>query len=165
MEQTLSLRVAQPSDLPAVDRLLARSLPRLLAPDYPPSLMVMAVPRLARARPELLASGRYYLAEDAEGRLLGAGGWSLRRGFLGIGAAEVRQLATDPAAVRRGIGRALMARILEAAQAAGAHRIDCLATRTAVPFYAAQGFRRLGPVEVPLAPGIGFPVERMRRLL
>ena len=58
LPDTLTLRHATPSDLAAVDALLARSYPRLLAADYPPSVLVTAVPIIARARPELLASGR-----------------------------------------------------------------------------------------------------------
>jgi hypothetical protein len=32
-----------------------------------------------------------------------------------------------------------------------------------VPFYAACGFRELGPIEVPLQPGISFPAVAMER--
>jgi GNAT superfamily N-acetyltransferase len=162
MRQTLTLRTARPGDLAAVDALLSRSYPRLLAADYPPSVMVTAVPRIARARPELMASGRYYVVEGSDGRLLGAGGWSLAPHAR---AAEVRHVATDPDALRRGIGSAILARVLAAAAAAGAGRIDCLSSRTAVAFYEAQGFRTLGPVDIALAPGIAFPAVRMTRML
>ena len=167
---TLTLRLATPDDLSAVDALLGRSYPRLLAADYPPSVMVTAIPIIARARPELLASGRYFLAHDGD-RLVGAGGYSLhppgpRSGQAGAGApgtAHVRHLATDPDALRRGVARALMEQVLAAAAAEGALRFDCLSTRTAVPFYATMGFRVVGGVEVPLAPGIVFPAVRMIR--
>lgn len=76
MSLPLTIRTARFSDLSAVDLLLARSHPRLLAADYPPSVMVTALPIISRARPELLASGRYYLAFGGTGQLLGAGGWS-----------------------------------------------------------------------------------------
>jgi GNAT superfamily N-acetyltransferase len=161
----LTLRRAVPADLGAVDALLARSYPRLLAADYPPSVLVTAVPIIARARPELLASGRYYLLWQGA-RLLGAGGFSLaapsgadQRARL----AHVRHLATDPEAVRQGVARRLMAHVLERARDAGAVEIEALATRTAVPFYAALGFRELGERAVPLAPGIDFPAVRMTR--
>ena len=49
--------------------------------------------------------------------------------------------------------------------AAGMRRLDCLATRAAVPFYAALGFQDQGGVDVPLRPGIVFPAIRMLRLL
>ena len=152
------------ADLPTVDRLLARSYPRLLAADYPPSTMVLAVPRMSRARPDLLASGRYFLAEDATGRLLAVGGWS-RRHPLGQpiteGVGHVRHVATDPDFARQGVGRALMLRVMQDARAAGMMRLDCLSTRTAVLFYRALGFRPLHAVDVPLGPGILFPTVRM----
>ena len=164
MVPTLSLRTASLDDLLAVDKLLSRSYPRLLSADYPPSTVVLAVPRLVRARPELLASGRYFLAEDAEGRLLAAGGWS-HLNPLGQGGlprtAQVRHVATDPAFVRQGVGRALMLKVMQQARIAGVERLDCLSTRTAVPFYRALGFRVLHGVDVTLAPGIVFPTVRM----
>jgi GNAT superfamily N-acetyltransferase len=164
MIPTLSLRKASPADLSAVDRLLLRSYPRLLAADYPPSTMVLAVPRLARARPELLASGRYFLAEDGDGRLLAVGGWS-RSHPAGSGTVEhmghVRHVATDPLCVRQGVGRALMGQVIQDARAAGMTWLDCLSTRTAVPFYQALGFEPLCEVDVPLAAGIVFPTIRM----
>jgi N-acetylglutamate synthase-like GNAT family acetyltransferase len=167
MRQTLTLRKARPDDLSAIDRLLARSYPRLLAADYPPSVLVTAVPRLIRARPELIASGRYYVVEDGDGLLLGAGGWSMARGAGPgeSGVAEVRHVATDPSATRRGVASAVVAFSMAQAGAGGARRMDCLSTRTAVPFYRRMGFRALGSTTVPLAPGIAIEVERMSRQL
>lgn len=161
MPHTLHIRPATPADLGAVDALLARSYPRLLAADYPPSVMVTAVPLLARANPGLLASGRYFLAEGCDGAVLAAGGWSP----TGRASGQVRHVVTDHRHARRGIGRALMARVLADARGAGAARLDCLATRTAVPFYADLGFAALGPVDITLRPGIVFPAERMQRRL
>lgn len=164
MTPTLSLRTASIADLSAVDQLLQRSYPRLLAADYPPSVLVMAIPRITRARPELLASGRYFLAEGPDRRVLAAGGWT-RGSPDGAGSTadrgHVRHVATDPDVVRQGIGRALMRHVMQDARRAGLLWLDCLSTRTAVPFYAVLGFRALGPVEVALAPGIVFPAVRM----
>ncbi|MGG7645514.1 GNAT family N-acetyltransferase [Rhodovulum sp. YNF3179] len=168
MPATLTLRPASPADIARIDVLLARSYPKLLKADYPPSVLVTALPLISRASPSLVASGRYYLAEDAEGRLLGAGGWSLKApggGGVTPGTAHMRHVATDPAALRRGVGRALMDEIAAAAGRAGAERLDCLSTRTAVAFYRAMGFDTLGAVEVTLRPGIVFPAVRMLRAL
>jgi GNAT superfamily N-acetyltransferase len=164
MALTITLRRALPSDLSAVDLLLGRSYPRLLAADYPPSIMVLAVPRLTRANPQLLGSGRYFVAEDATGRVLAAGGWSAGASGRDPGIRDtgsVRHVASDPDYARRGIGRALMERVMADARAAGAQWLDCLSTRTAVPFYAALGFRTLYPCDITLAPGISFPAVRM----
>jgi GNAT superfamily N-acetyltransferase len=160
MNPTLTIRRARPTDLAAVDALMATSYARQLAGDYPPSVMVTALPLIARANPRLLTSGRYFLAEDADSRVLAAGGWS------GPGpCGEVRHVVTDHRHTRQGIGRRLMTEVMADAAAAGCTRLDCLATRTAAPFYAALGFATLGPAEVALRPGIGFPVIRMQRLL
>ena len=172
MTVTFSIRKARLSDLSAVDLLLQRSFPRLLSGDYPPSVIVLALPIIARARPELLASGRYYLAIGERGQVLGAGGWSAaapgpshqpegKPTDAGLG--HVRHVATDPSAVRQGVGRRVMEAVFEAARAEGIVAMDCLSTRTAVPFYASVGFRVVAPVDVPLRPGIVFPAIRMTR--
>ena len=166
MDQSLTLRLARPADLAAVDALLARSYPRLLRPDYPPSIMVTLVPLIARARPELLASGRYFVVEDAAGRVLGAGGYSLSDPMAGgvqRALGHIRHVATDPDATRQGIGRKLMQAVFAAAGAEGVQRFESLSTRTAVPFYAAVGFGEVGPVEVPITAAMSFPAVRMVR--
>lgn len=164
MAQTITLRRAAPSDLAGVDRLLMRSYPRLLAADYPPSTLVLAVPRFARAQPELLASGRYFVAEDAQGRILAAGGWSRQspsRGAVAETTGHVRHVATDPDAVRQGLGRMVMERVMQEAREAEVRWLDCLSTRTAVPFYRSLKFRAMNAQELVLGPGITFPVMRM----
>ncbi|SFP05666.1 GNAT family N-acetyltransferase [Tranquillimonas alkanivorans] len=156
---TLTVRTAAPADLAEVDALFARSYPALLKRDYPPSVLVTAVPRLARAQPGLLASGRYLVA--VEGAVVGAGGWS--RGSSG--AAVMRHLVTDHRRVRQGVARALVGEVLVRAAAAGCRCIVCQSTLTAEPFYASMGFRTLGRASVPLAPGIDFPIVEMAREL
>ena len=170
MSVSYTLRLARAEDQAAVDDLLQRSYPALLRADYSADVMQTIVPLIARARPELLASGRYFLMLDGD-RAVGAGGYSLaapgpRGGAVGEnepGLAHIRHVATDPALVRQGIGRRLMAAVFSAAEADGAIRFECLSTLAAVPFYAAMGFVAIGPVELTLAPGMGFPAIQMRR--
>lgn len=170
MADEMILRSATPADLGALDDLLARSYPRLLAPDYPPSVMVLALPIITRARPELLASGRYFVVQGGHGRLLSAGGYS-RAAPTAIGPSPVsgvghiRHVVTDPDATRRGLGRRVMRHVLEQATAEGITGIERLSTRTAVPFYRAMGFVAGSEVDVPLGPGITFPAVRMQRVL
>ena len=161
------VRSAAKGDIAAVDALLARTYPRLLKPDYPPSVLVTALPLISRAQPALVTSGTYYVAEDAAGRILGAGGATAaipgKPGLAEAGRANVRHVVTDDRAVRRGVGRAIHSRCFDAARAKGMIWMHCLSTRTAVPFYRAMGFIELGEVTVPLAPGIDFPAVEMRR--
>mmetsp|Transcript_27694 Transcript_27694/g.51519 ORF Transcript_27694/g.51519 Transcript_27694/m.51519 type:complete len:160 (+) Transcript_27694:143-622(+) len=156
----IHVRPSTLADLAAVDALLARSYPKLLKADYPPSVLVTALPLISRAQPDLLACGTYYVAEE-DAAVLGAGGWTPDRKVPGL--AHIRHVVTDDRALRRGVGRALMARCFDDARAAGRTRMECWATLTAEPFYQAQGFESLGPMNVPLRGGIDFPSIRMMR--
>lgn len=161
MLETITVRTAGQDDVAAVDMLLRRSYPSLLKRDYPPSTIVTAVPIICRAQPALVACGSYYVAEDERGRVVGAGGWTPKRRSPDV--ADIRHVATDPAALRLGVGRAILSRIFAKAQYAGVTRFDCLSTRTAVPFYQAMGFVTLGPIDIQLAKAVSFPAIQMQR--
>ena len=161
--QVVTLRASTARDVSAVDRLLSQSYTRLLKADYPPSVQVTAIPIISRANPSLLASGTYYVAVTPEDEIIGAGGWtrSIKRAEM----ADVRHVVTDHRHLRRGIARRIMMGIISEARRAGVTRLDCLATRTAQPFYEAMGFETLGTIVVGLRPGIDFPTVRMQRPL
>lgn len=151
------------ADLAAVDALLAHSYPRLLKADYPPSVLVTALPLISRAQPALMSCGTYYLAERPDGQVIGAGGWTRDRGRADKG--HIRHVVTDSDSVRQGVGRAILAHALRAARAAGIGEMECWSTRTAQPFYAALGFVDEGPIDVTLQRGISFPAILMRQSL
>ena len=160
----LTVRRATREDIGAVDALLRRSYGPLLRADYPPSTLVLALPQMARAQPKLLASGRYFLAEE-EGEVLGAGGWSPEApggGRVVPGLGHVRHVATDARAVRRGVGRAVMERVFAQARAERTARLSSLSTLTAVPFYEALGFRPLRRVTLHFG-GAPFAAVEMER--
>ncbi len=149
-------------DIGAVDALLRRSYGALLRADYPPSTLVLALPTMARAQPALLASGRYFVAEE-DGKILGVGGWSAeppRGGAPVPGLGHVRHVATDARVARRGVGRAVMGHVVSNAAAAGVRRMLCLSTLSAMPFYAALGFGTLRPLTLQIN-GAPFPVMEM----
>ncbi|MDJ0629943.1 MAG: GNAT family N-acetyltransferase [Rhodobacter sp.] len=162
MTETLTIRPSTPADMAALDAMFARSYPKLLKADYPPSVLVLALPIISRAQPALVRSGTFYVAETEDGGIVGAGGWTPRSQ---AGLADVRHVVTDYRHTRRGVGRAIFTRIFKDARAAGVRQMECSATRTAVPFYQAMGFVTLQPVEVGLRPGISFPAILMRRRL
>ena len=168
-ETTFPIRPAMLADMDAIDGLLGRSYPTLLKADYPPSILVTAIPRMTKAQPALIKSGTYYVAEDPGGTLLGAGGWTFALPGRGTmrerGRANVRHLVTDPERLRLGVARAIMQHCFAEARQAGATWMHCLATRTAVPFYTAVGFEVIGEVTVPLGPGVDFPAIAMQRTL
>jgi GNAT superfamily N-acetyltransferase len=166
--QPLTIRPGQREDIGPLDSLLARSYPRLLAGDYPPSVLVTAIPRISHAQPALVTCGTYFVALR-DGVLVGGGGWTRsapgQRGTGPSHVGHVRHFATDVVAVRLGVGSALMTEVLRTAVGAGIRRLECLSTRTAVPFYLSAGFTSVEAVEVPLAAAITFPAIRMHRKL
>lgn len=158
-----TLRAATKRDIAAVDALLARAYPRLLKADYAPSMLVLALPKISRAQPDLITCGTYYLVEEND-VLLGAGGWTVPApgsGAITRGVGHIRHVVTDDRATRRGVGRALLDHIITDARATGLRRLNCLSTLTAQPFYAAMGFEALCSVTVPLGAGIDFPATQM----
>ncbi|WP_208347541.1 GNAT family N-acetyltransferase [Pseudaestuariivita rosea] len=157
-----TVRVATRADIPQVDLLLSRSYPKLLKNDYPPSVLVTALPVISRARPSLLASGTYYVAETDGGLIVGAGGWTASRSAP---VADIRHVVTDHRHVRQGIGRQLMQHIFDISKTSGVAVLNCMSTRTAVPFYASQGFVTLGPIDVKLRGGMIFPAVQMQKTL
>ena len=160
------VRPAGPKDIPALDAVLFRAFDTLLRPDYPPEVLKRAVPMMGKARVDLVVSGSYFVATDDKRRILGAGGWTAAPPHGGDSVAHVgnvRHFGVDPAAVRRGVARALMTRVIEDAARHGVTQLDCLSTRSAVTFYAAMGFETLGEAEVMLGPDVAFPVIRMQR--
>ncbi|WP_439124381.1 GNAT family N-acetyltransferase [Marivita sp.] len=164
---TLTLRPADASDLEALDRLFGQSYPVLLKDDYPPSVLVTAVPLISKAQPALVASGTFFVVCDGL-EIVGAGGWTMqapggRPGMRGIG--HIRHVVTDHRRIREGIGKALMEHIVLHAHASGMSQLHCQSTRTAVPFYEAMGFQAQGEIDVPLRPGIDFPAVFMVRIL
>ena len=161
-DTTFRIRTARPEDTAALDALFARAYPKLLKPDYPPSVLVTAVPLISRAQPHLIASGTFYVAEAVDGTLIGAGGWTPSRR---PGWGDVRHVVTDDRWLRRGIARALMARSFQTALTSGIRDLDCKSTRTAVPFYQSLGFIPLGPIEVTLAQAVTFPAVHMQKRL
>jgi len=157
MEQALTIRPSTQADIAAIDALLARSYPRLLKRDYPPSVLVTALPLISRAQPGLITSGTYFVAED-QYDIVAAGGWTGNRN----GSASIRHVVTDHRHLRRGYATRLFEHIFDTARAAGVTILDCMSTRTAEPFYRSVGFEMLGPIELELRPGITFPAIRMQ---
>lgn len=99
---------------------------------------------------------RTYLIAEADGVLLGCGGWSMRQTLFGgdrfsarnsarldpaVDAARIRAFFVGPGAARRGVGSALLAACEAAAAAAGFTTTALMATLPGVPFYARHGYR------------------------
>lgn len=163
----IRIRTARAGDLAAIERVFAASYPALMAGAYEPGLLARAMPMMTRAQPRLIGSGTYYVAE-AEGEMVGCGGWSREApdapaGEAGV--AHIRHFAVASDWIGRGIGRALYRRCETRARAAGIRVFECYSSLNGEPFYRALGFGRLAAIEVPMGPGISLPSIHMRRAI
>lgn len=162
------VRIATEADSAAVTALLQKSYAVLLRDTYDADILDAALPLITKARPELLASGSYYVADDVAGQIIGAGGWT-RQSPTGHGETpdngNIRHFGTDPDHTGKGIGRALMSRCISDALTSGVTEFNCYSTLNGEAFYRACGFRSVEPFPVTLPGGVVFPSVRMTRSL
>ena len=123
------------------------------------------LPLVTRARPELLASGRYFLALEGE-EAVAVGGWSMEDPATGMaqpGLGHVRHFATHPAHLRKGAAGLILRRCLAEAEAEGLGEMLCIASLPSEGFYAAHGFRTLRCEETRIGGRASIPSVVMRR--
>lgn len=159
----MRVRVATTKDMQGIDALLGRSYSSLMPSAYRADVLALALPAMTRAKPELIASGSFYVAETA-GSIVGCGGWTSAPpgdGATVDGLVHARHFAVDPDRARTGIGRAIFERVSNDACAVGAVRIQALSSLNAEQFYKRMGLDRLDLIPVPMGPGIEFPVVLM----
>jgi N-acetylglutamate synthase-like GNAT family acetyltransferase len=162
------IRIARPTDSDAVSALLLTSYSSLLTARYDGDMLQHALPFITKAKPTLLASDTYYVVETELGSLVGCGGWTAAHpesGEIVEGEAHIRHFATHPEWVRRGVGTSLLARCFMDARRLGIGKLHCYSTLNAEQFYQASGFETIGPIDVPMGPGLIFPAVLMSREL
>jgi len=155
-----AIRVAGPSDAAAVSDLLRATYPVLMREAYAPVVLARALPLMTVANAGLLAGGTFYVAETADGAIVGCGGWSHERPGTGErvpGLAHIRHFATHPDWARRGVGGGLLDVCVDEARAAGNRRLECYASLNAEAFYASMGFRTIEQVDVRMTEDVVFP--------
>jgi GNAT superfamily N-acetyltransferase len=129
---------------------------------------------------QLVSDGTYFVVEE-EGRIAGCGGWSWRSTLYGgdrsvverepraldprTEPARIRAMYTDPAFVRRGVGRLILGLCEDAAMGAGFHSATMMATLAGVPLYEACGYIQVEPVLSDPIDGVRVPLVRMEKQL
>ena len=176
---TFALRKATLEDRSALERLIADSARGLSSTDYTASQVEAALGSAFGVDTELIRDGTYFVAE-AEGRLVGCGGWSRRATLFGSDAqpgrrselldpandsARIRAFFVHPDWTRRGIGRAILERCEAEAQEFGFRSAELLATLPGVPFYRSLGYRGEDRTRHTLHDGITIDFVPMKRSL
>jgi GNAT superfamily N-acetyltransferase len=175
------VRLAQLSDVPLLQELIAASVRGLQAADYTHAQLEGALASVYGVDTRLIADGTYFAIEAGpagELQIVGCGGWSKRKTLYGgdqyagrqddlldpaTEAAKIRAFFVHPAWARRGIGSIILDACEQAATAAGFKRLEMGATLTGVPFYRARGYAELERMTVPLANGESLAIVRMAR--
>jgi GNAT superfamily N-acetyltransferase len=177
MSGALTIRPASPTDIGALGDLQRSAMRSLGAGYYTPAEVAAAVRYICVPDPELIDDGTYLVAE-LDGRLVGCGGWSLRRkAYAGSAASEtdaerldplaepthIRAMFTAPDVARQGVGRAILAAAEDAARAAGFRRARLGATLSGEAFYRRSGYVEIGRETAPLPGGTGIEVIVMEK--
>ena len=124
---------------------------------------------------QLISDQTYYVVE-ADGIIVGCGGWSKRKTLFGSDHrsgredglldpaqenARIRAFFVHPAWARRGIGSLILDTCERAAAEAGFASFELGATLTGERLYSARGYQAVEHVAVPLANGASLPIIRM----
>ncbi len=174
-----SHRLAQTADIPAIGALMARAINQLQTAFLTPQQITASAESMGLDT-QLIDDGTYFVIE-ADGQLVGCGGWSRRATLYGGNhstdlredrlldpaseAARIRAMYTDPGHVRRGIGRLILSLCEAAARDAGFARLELMATAAGEPLYVACGYRVIERAERLSTNGVAVPGAVMGKAL
>ncbi|MEW6209952.1 MAG: GNAT family N-acetyltransferase [Acidobacteriota bacterium] len=171
------IRLATPDDIPALERLIPESARALSAGYYTTEQTEAAITYVFGVDTQLILDGTYFVVE-AEGRIVGCGGWSKRRTLYGgdqmksrvdplldarTEAARIRAFFVDPQWARRGIASLMMRACEQAARESGFSALDLVATLPGEPLYKAFGYEVIERFDIPLPCDVMLPVALMRK--
>ncbi len=174
----LAHRLATTADMPALTALMHAAIRQLL-PQFLTAAEVEASFAVMGLDSQLIQDGTYFVIE-LDGAVAGCGGWSRRATLFGgnhtagrdarlldprTEAARVRAMYTDPAFVRRGVGRRILALCEHAARAEGFARAELGATMGGKPLYESCGYQPIEMMMVDTPGGTKVPILRMGKAL
>ena len=169
------MRIANRGDVPALHELIALSVRGLMTHEYSPTQLEAALGTWLGLDTRLVDDGTYFIVE-ADGVMVGCGGWSKRKTPYGSDhrpgredalldpnteAAKIRAFFVHPEWARRGIGSMIMEECERAAAKAGFTKCEMGATLSGIPLYAKYGYEGVERVELPLANGETLPIVKM----
>ena len=175
----IAIRMATMQDVPALKELIPTSARELSKGYYTPQQAESAIKYIFGADTQLIADKTYYIAE-ADGQVVGCGGWSKRKTLYGgdqmkteqdplldpeQDAGRIRAFFIHPEWARKGIGRRIIEACEEAAKADGFTRMELGATLPGEPLYAAMGYEVTDRFDIPMGDGTALPAAHMKKQL
>lgn len=173
------IRRAVSNDIPALTALIDRSMRELDTEGYSQRQITSSLLYLTQVDPRLITDGTYCVAE-ADGKIVGAGGWTRRalahgvvRGEHAAGyeqwlestfdTARILAVYVDPRWAGQGIGRRMVSLVERAAHHAGFNELALLASVGGVPLYQACGYTIRGQFDFILPDGTCVPAAPMSK--
>ncbi len=172
----IEIRLATLADTAAIQGLLEQSVRVLSSGYYTERQITSALRYIFGVDTQLIRDKTYFVAE-AEGMLVGAGGWSKRATLFGgdqlkaespdprlnpeRDSARVRAFYVHPDWSRRGIARGILSACEEAAAQNGFKRVELVSTLPGEPLYLSLGYARMEPVEMKMPDGESIAGFRM----
>lgn len=173
------LRRATLDDRPAISKLIEMSARGLSREEYSDAQIEAAVKSVFGVDSDLIRDGTYFVAE-AEGQMVGCGGWSRRRTLFGgdqyagreeaeldpsRDAARIRAFFIHPGWARKGVGRAILERCEQEARLCGFRSLELMATLPGLKFYRSLGYVGAERVTYELQGGVTIDFVPMRKEL
>ncbi|HEX8734848.1 MAG TPA: GNAT family N-acetyltransferase [Pyrinomonadaceae bacterium] len=171
------IRKANLEDRAAIERLIAESARGLSRDKYSNRQIEAAIATVFGVDTDLILDGTYYVVE-ADGALIGCGGWSKRKTLFGgdrfavrdsselnpqLEAARIRAFFVHPGYARKGIARAILSTCENAARDYGFRALELMATLPGIKFYEANGYTGSQRVEYEIAAGVKIEFLPMRK--
>jgi GNAT superfamily N-acetyltransferase len=175
----LSVRIASPDDVPALEQLIAVSARGLSRADYTEAQIEAALGTAWGVDTQLIRDETYFVVADGA-TMIACGGWSRRRTLFGADAqpgrepaqldpqrepAKIRAFFVHPDWARRGIGRMLLERCEAEARRQGFRSAELMATLPGTRLYGAFGYVGETRIVHPLAGGLTIEFVPMRKSL
>lgn len=174
------LRPATVTDVPEIERLVARSARGLSQGDYNEDQIEAALGSALGVDSQLIRDETYFVASIEGGQLVACGGWSYRKTLFGSDgradrepetldpaseAARIRAFFVDPDWARQGLGRLMLDRCEAEIVARGFRSAELMATLPGERLYRARGYVAGSPVEHALPNGLHIRFVPMRKML
>jgi N-acetylglutamate synthase-like GNAT family acetyltransferase len=177
---TYKIRKATADDQAEIERLVAESVRGLSREDYSERQIELSIKSVFGVDTELIQDGTYFVAE-AEGEIVGCGGWSKRKTLYGASryamsrdsaelnpqtdAAKIRAFFIHPDWARKGIGTAILKACEREAKSYGFQSAEMMSTLPGVKLYSVCGYAGTERVSVPVGEGIEIECVVMRKKL
>lgn len=153
------LRASTNDDGEKIQALVHQSYSHFYQQCYAPDVLEAALPLFCKSKPDLFDSGRFFVVFDGDA-LIACGGWSAQHPGAGEsvdGVGHVRQFATEPKHVRKGLAHQILHASERQASQSGFIQFDCISSPYAAPFYRHMGYVSQGVSTVMLSGK--YPVE------